>query len=223
MEVQLQAGYTVQPSHFGWQASPGVYARRIKRVVDLCLGVVGLLGSLPVWIAIAIAIRLDSKGPVLFRQERVGRGGRRIWIYKFRSMHEDADARLAVLRELNEADGPVFKIRNDPRVTRVGRVLRRTSLDELPQLINVIRGEMSIVGPRPPLASEVALYRPADMVRLSVTPGLTCLWQISGRSDCGFERWMELDRAYIRNLSPWLDAMIILRTVLVVLSCRGAY
>jgi exopolysaccharide biosynthesis polyprenyl glycosylphosphotransferase len=201
---------------FGFQVA-------LKRLVDLILAGLGLLATAPVWIAVAIAIKLDSPGPVIFVQERVGQHGRRFRFYKFRSMYLDAEVRLADLRAHNEADGPVFKIRKDPRISRVGWFLRRTSLDELPQLINVLKGEMSLVGPRPPLPREVDQYRPGDIVRLSVKPGLTCLWQIRGRSNVGFEQWMEYDREYVRNMSLWLDLQILLRTVVVVLSCRGAY
>ena len=199
------------------------YQRVFKRVFDVILASLGLLGSVPVWIAIAIAIKLDSPGPVLFVQERVGLHGRHFRFYKFRSMYADAEARLAELQTHNEVDGPVFKIRRDPRITRVGSMLRRTSLDELPQLFNVLKGEMSMVGPRPPLPREVANYRPMDAIRLSVSPGLTCLWQVRGRSTLGFDTWMEYDREYVRGLSAWLDLSILVRTVWAVLSCRGAY
>jgi lipopolysaccharide/colanic/teichoic acid biosynthesis glycosyltransferase len=194
-----------------------------KRLLDILIATAGLVGSLPLWVAIAIAIRLDTRGPIFHVQERVGLNGRRFRFYKFRSMHMDAEARLQSLVALNEATGPVFKMRNDPRVTRVGAVLRRTSLDELPQLINILSGEMSLVGPRPPLPREVEQYRLSDHVRLSVKPGLTCLWQISGRSNCNFDEWMELDQTYVRGLSLKLDLAILVRTVWAVLSCRGAY
>ena len=199
------------------------YQHGIKRLLDVVLATLGLVGSLPLWLGIAIAIKLDSRGPVFHVQERVGLNGRRFRFYKFRSMHVDAEARLQSLLEHSETTGPVFKMRNDPRVTRVGAILRRSSLDELPQLINVLHGEMSLVGPRPPLPREVEQYRVSDYVRLAVKPGLTCLWQISGRSNCTFDQWMELDRAYIRNLSLKLDLIILARTVWAVLSCRGAY
>jgi lipopolysaccharide/colanic/teichoic acid biosynthesis glycosyltransferase len=175
------------------------------------------------WVVIAVAIKLDSRGPLIHVQERVGLNGRRFRFYKFRSMYVDAESRLQSLLEHNEATGPVFKMRNDPRVTRVGAILRRSSLDELPQLINILNGEMSLVGPRPPLPREVEQYRISDYVRLAVKPGLTCLWQISGRSSCSFDQWMELDREYIRNVSLTLDLTILARTVWAVLSCRGAY
>jgi exopolysaccharide biosynthesis polyprenyl glycosylphosphotransferase len=195
----------------------------VKRLLDVLLAGLGLLGTLPIWIAIAIAIKSDSPGPVIFVQERVGLHGRRFRFLKFRSMYVDAEQRLAEVRAHNEMDGPVFKIRHDPRVTRFGLILRRTSLDELPQLINVLRGEMSLVGPRPPLPSEVEQYRPGDVVRLSVKPGLTCFWQIRGRSTLGFDQWMEYDREYVRTMSLWLDVRILVQTVAAVLSARGAY
>jgi exopolysaccharide biosynthesis polyprenyl glycosylphosphotransferase len=199
------------------------YETTIKRLIDILLASLGLIATVPISLAIALAIRWDSPGPAIFVQERVGLNGRVFRFYKFRSMYVDAEQRLAEVRSKNELDGPVFKMRHDPRVSRVGKFLRRTSLDELPQLVNVLKGEMSMVGPRPPLPREVAKYRPADMIRLSVKPGLTCLWQVSGRSTVGFEGWMEYDREYVRRLSPWLDAAILVRTVWAVLSCRGAY
>ncbi len=195
----------------------------LKRLVDLVLAGLGLLVTLPLWLGVMLAIRFDSPGPAIFTQERVGLHGRRFRFHKFRSMYVDAEQRLSEVLARNEIDGPVFKMRNDPRVTKVGAFLRRTSLDELPQLINVLRGEMSLVGPRPPLPREVEKYRPADSVRLAVKPGLTCLWQIRGRSEVGFDQWMEFDREYVNNMSLWLDLQILVRTVWVVISCRGAY
>lgn len=200
-----------------------VYGAALKRLLDVVLASLGLLAMLPVCLGIILAIKLDSPGPAIFVQERVGRHGRRFRFYKFRSMYVNAEQKLPELQKHNEVDGPVFKIRNDPRVSKVGALLRRSSLDELPQLINVLKGDMSMVGPRPPLPREVEQYRPGDMVRLSVKPGLTCLWQISGRSTLSFDAWMEYDREYVRNLSPWLDLSILARTVWAVVSCRGAY
>jgi exopolysaccharide biosynthesis polyprenyl glycosylphosphotransferase len=199
------------------------YQHGLKRFLDVAIATLGLVGSLPLWLLIAIAIKIDSRGPVLHVQERVGLNGRRFRFYKFRSMYVDAEDRLHSLLQHNEATGPVFKMRNDPRVTRVGAILRRSSLDELPQLINILAGDMSLVGPRPPLPREVEQYRVSDYVRLAVKPGLTCLWQISGRSNCSFDQWMELDRTYVHNLSLKLDLAILARTVWAVLSCRGAY
>lgn len=195
----------------------------VKRLVDVLLATFGLILSAPIWLLVGIAIKLDSKGPVVFVQERVGFHGQTFRFLKFRSMYSDAEERLQDLLAANEASGPVFKIRRDPRITRVGRFIRRTSLDELPQLINILKGEMSLVGPRPALVREVQTYRPSDRVRLEVKPGLTCLWQIRGRSEVDFDTWMEFDREYVRGLSAILDLEIILRTVVVVLACRGAY
>ena len=200
-----------------------VYEAVLKRAIDMLLATLGLVATIPIWIAICAAIRLESPGSPIFIQERVGRRGRRFRFYKFRSMYVDAESRLHEVLVHNETDGPVFKIRQDPRITRVGAFLRRTSLDELPQLLNVLKGDMSLVGPRPPLPREVDQYRPGDLVRLQVKPGLTCLWQVSGRSNVGFDQWMELDRQYVRQMSLWLDLSILARTVGAVLSMRGAY
>lgn len=218
--------FTLVESHFA-VARPGrlrfAYDDGLKRLLDMALAAFGLVATLPIWLGIALAIRLDSPGPAIFMQERVGLHGRRFRFYKFRSMYVDAEQRLAEVQAHNEIDGPVFKMRNDPRVSRVGAFLRRTSLDELPQLINVLMGDMSLVGPRPPLPREVEQYRPSDLIRLSVKPGLTCLWQIRGRSKVGFDQWMEYDREYVRDMSFWLDVQILFQTVWVVISCRGAY
>jgi exopolysaccharide biosynthesis polyprenyl glycosylphosphotransferase len=199
------------------------YEATLKRLVDVLLACIGLLASVPIWLAVVIAIKLDSPGPALFVQDRVGFHGRVFRFYKFRSMHVNAERRLAEIQAQNEVDGPVFKMRRDPRVSRVGAFLRRTSLDELPQLLNVLKGDMSMVGPRPPLPREVEKYRPGDVIRLSVKPGLTCLWQVRGRSTLSFDTWMEYDREYVRDLSLWLDVRILVRTVWAVLSCRGAF
>ena len=180
------------------------------------------LVALPLLIGAAIAIKLDSPGPLFFRQRRVGVHGRIFHILKFRSMYVDAEARLEALREHNEMTGPVFKMTNDPRVTRVGRFLRRMSLDEFPQFWNVLRGEMSVVGPRPPLPSEVRQYKRWQRRRLSMKPGITCIWQISGRNEIDFDRWMELDLQYIDEWSLWNDVRICVLTVPAVLGARGA-
>ncbi len=193
-----------------------------KRVFDVIASAAILVVSSVVLAGVAIAIKLDSPGPVFFRQRRVGRNGRAFWMLKFRSMHVNAEAQLAALRARNEVSGPVFKMRNDPRITRVGRFIRKTSLDEFPQFFNVLFGDMSVVGPRPPIPAEVAQYRRWQRRRLSVKPGITCLWQISGRSSIGFERWMELDLEYIDNWSLWGDVLICLKTVPAVLAARGA-
>jgi exopolysaccharide biosynthesis polyprenyl glycosylphosphotransferase len=193
-----------------------------KRAFDLTASALALLALAPLLASIALAVRATSPGPVLFRQRRLGLHGRPFTLLKFRTMHLGAEALLPALAARNEADGPVFKLRDDPRVTRLGRLLRRASLDELPQLWNVLRGEMSVVGPRPPLPSEVRAYARWQRRRLSVKPGLTCTWQVSGRSDVGFDRWMEMDLAYIDGWSLWTDLAIVARTIPAVLLGRGA-
>jgi lipopolysaccharide/colanic/teichoic acid biosynthesis glycosyltransferase len=181
-----------------------------------------LLIALPVLLVVWIAIRLGEGGAVLFRQRRCGLNGRVFTLYKFRTMVEGAEERLEEVAHLNEMNGPVFKSSRDPRITWLGRWLRRFSLDELPQLWNVLKGDMSLVGPRPPIPEEVARYERWQRRRLAMKPGLTCLWQIRGRNEIDFEEWMRLDLEYIDNWSPWLDLKILLRTVPVVLSGRGA-
>lgn len=199
----------------GWRAA-------VKRAVDVAVASVGLALLIPMMALVALAIKVDSRGPVLFHQTRIGRGGRKFSLYKFRSMCLDAEKIRCTLQEKNEATGPIFKIRNDPRITRMGKILRRSSVDELPQLVNVLKGEMSLVGPRPPLPSEVEHYGDYAIKRLAVTPGLTCLWQISGRSDIPFDQWIELDLHYIERQSLWLDFSILLRTIPAVLTGKGA-
>ncbi len=195
----------------------------LKRAFDLAASGTLLVALAPLFLLIAVAIKLTSPGPVLFRQTRVGLNGRRFTLYKFRSMVQDAEARKQELVHLNEMAGPVFKIRNDPRVTPVGRLLRRTSLDELPQLFNVLKGDMSLVGPRPPVPEEVSAYEPWQRRRLSMKPGLTCLWQINGRNGIvDFEKWMALDLQYIDNWSLKLDFQIFVKTIPAVLLGKGA-
>ena len=193
-----------------------------KRVVDVVCASALLLLLSPVLAIAAIASKLDSKGPVLFRQKRCGLNGRLFDVFKLRSMHVDAEKRRGELVALNEMDGPVFKIRNDPRITRVGRVLRRLSIDELPQLWNVVRGEMSLVGPRPPIPGEVDEYDVAQRRRLSMRPGITCLWQVEGRNTIGFTEWVRLDLKYIDRWSLLLDLKILLRTLPAVVKGTGA-
>jgi len=195
----------------------------VKRTMDLAVSSLGLVILSPLMLAIAAAIKLTSPGPVLYRQERTGLNGRRFWLLKFRSMRLDADKEQAGLACLNEASGPVFKIRNDPRVTGMGRWLRRLSLDELPQLWNILRGDMSLVGPRPPIPTEVEKYHRWQRRRLSMKPGLTCLWQVNGRSAVDFDTWMKLDMEYIDNWSLSLDLKILARTVTAVLLAKGAH
>jgi lipopolysaccharide/colanic/teichoic acid biosynthesis glycosyltransferase len=204
-------------------APRGAYERWGKRALDLVGSLLALVLLAPFMGLLALAIRLDSRGPTLYRSRRLGAGGRAFAFYKFRSMVEGAEGMLDQVRHLNEVDGPVFKISRDPRITRVGYWLRRTSLDELPQFWNVLRGEMSLVGPRPPIPEEVARYEPWQLRRLSVRPGITCLWQISGRSALSFEEWMRLDMLYIDRLSFLHDCRILLRTLPAVLGRKGAY
>ncbi len=194
----------------------------VKRLVDIVLSSVALLLLSPMLILVGIAVKLDSPGPVFFRQERVGLHGTRFGMLKFRSMVCNAEALRAQLLDRNEQTGPVFKVARDPRITRVGRFIRKFSIDELPQLVNVVRGDMTIVGPRPPLASEVSKYKEWQRRRLSVRPGLTCFWQVQGRNNIGFEEWMRLDLLYIDHWSLLLDMRLILATVPVVLGGRGA-
>jgi exopolysaccharide biosynthesis polyprenyl glycosylphosphotransferase len=201
----------------------GQKVRTIKRAIDIVGAALGLTLGAPLLGLIAAAIRLDSPGPIIFRQTRVGANGEHFEMYKFRSMVEDAEEELDELRDLNEVDGPIFKMKDDPRVTRVGRILRRTSLDELPQLWNVLRGDMSLVGPRPPLPSEVTEYMEWHKKRLEVRPGVTGLWQVSGRSLVSFDEQCLLDIYYIENWSLWLDFKILLRTIPQVLFGNGAY
>jgi lipopolysaccharide/colanic/teichoic acid biosynthesis glycosyltransferase len=177
----------------------------------------------PVILAAAIAIKLDTRGPVFYRQRRIGAGGREFGFFKLRTMQVGADEMKCDLKEENEASGPVFKMRADPRITRVGRFLRRSSIDELPQFWNVLRGDMSLVGPRPPTPDEVVRYEPWQLRRLQITPGITCLWQVSGRSEVAFVDWVRLDLRYAERRSPVYDLGLIVKTVPAVISGRGAF
>lgn len=195
----------------------------LKRASDLVLGTLLALLSMPLWLLILVAIKLDSHGPILYSQTRIGKNGAPFRCFKFRSMVEDADELRHTLGEMNEASGPLFKMRDDPRRTRVGRLIRRFSLDELPQLINVMRGEMSLVGPRPNLPEEVEQYQEWHRRRLLVSPGITGLWQVSGRSDLTFDEMVLLDTYYVENWNLAMDLSILLRSVPAVLRGRGAY
>jgi len=207
------------------QREPALHGfnRALKRTIDVVVSAAALLVTLPLMALVAVAVKLDSSGPVFLPQERVGLNGRVFRIYKVRSMHLGADRLLKALQENNEAGGVIFKMKNDPRRTRVGRVIRKLSLDEVPQLWNVLKGDMSLVGPRPPIPHEVALYDDWHRRRLEVVPGLTGLWQVSGRSDIPFDEMVMLDLYYIENWSLGLDLKIILRTIPAVISMRGAY
>ena len=195
-----------------------------KRLMDIVLSAVGMLLLSPVYLAIAAAVKLSSPGPVFFVQTRVGRYGRYFKFYKFRSMRQDAESQKAALMARNESkDGVIFKMKDDPRITKVGRFLRRTSLDELPQLWNVFIGDMSLVGPRPPVPSEVREYTLEDRKRLDVIPGITCLWQIKGRSEIPFNEQVRLDKEYILAPSVWKDIVILFKTIPAIIGGRGAY
>lgn len=210
-----QEPYLVQPVSI-----PYLFWKRLFDIVGSgCL----LLLAMPFYIVTALAVKLTSMGPICYASYRVGLGGRKFKFFKFRSMYVDADRRLAELMGDNEKEGPIFKIREDPRITPIGRFLRKFSLDELPQLFHVFLGTMSLVGPRPPLPREVELYDDFAMQRLSIKPGLTCYWQILGRSDLTFDEWMELDHRYIREMSALTDLKILVKTPLSVFKGNGAY
>lgn len=196
---------------------------KVKRAFDVVSSLCAMVVLSPVFLVTAIAIKCeDPKGPVVFSQDRVGKDGKVFRMYKFRSMYVDAEERLKELQDLNEADGPVFKIKNDPRITKVGHFIRKYSIDELMQLVNVFKGDMSVVGPRPALPNEVAQYDDLAKQRLAVKPGLSCYWQVSGRSNLSFEEWMQLDVKYINEMSVWTDIKIIALTVPAVLKGEGA-
>ncbi len=218
----VNSDFVVDPSEFAEVQSKPVY-EAIKRVLDIVAASLGLLLFLPLLPFLAILTQLETKGPLFFRQKRVGQNGRLFNCYKIRSMVPNAEQLKVEYAHLNEATGAAFKIRDDPRITRVGKFVRRSSLDEYPQLFNVLKGDMSIVGPRPQIPAEVKEYRPEHRIRLLVRPGITCLWQISGRNDVDFEEWMRLDRDYALRRSLALDISILVRTLPAVIARRGAY
>lgn len=222
----------VESSSYAAHRSAPLYVERrrftrhdaVKRALDIVLASLGLVATLPIWLGIVLAIKANSPGPAIFTQERVGQRGRRFRFHKFRSMYVDAESRLNEVLAHNETDGPVFKMRNDPRVTRVGAFLRRTSLDELPQLINVLKGEMSLVGPRPFPAYHLESFDGEfRRLRQRVLPGLTGLWQVSERSDGDIAVQRSLDTYYIRNWSIWQDIYLLVATLRAVLLSKGAY
>jgi lipopolysaccharide/colanic/teichoic acid biosynthesis glycosyltransferase len=196
---------------------------RFKRVVDVGTTLLAMALLSPVFLLVALAVWVTSRGPVFYVSDRVGRHGDGFKVLKFRSMYVDAEYRKAELEELNEMSGPVFKMKSDPRVTPVGRIIRKLSLDELPQLLHVLTGEMSLVGPRPAIPAEVETYDDQERQRLLVKPGITCIWQVSGRNDVDFDTWMRMDLDYIQNWTPWLDVSLLFRTVPAVVFGRGAY
>ena len=184
-----------------------------KRFIDILFSFLGILFLSPILIIISILIKLESEGPVIFSQDRIGFEGKTFKMYKFRSMVVNAEDLKVKLEEKNEMDGPMFKMKDDPRVTRIGKFIRRTSIDELPQLINIIKGDMSLVGPRPSLPKEVECFDEWMLERLNVKPGLTCYWQISGRNDIDFENWMNLDIKYVRERNMFIDIKLIVKTI----------
>lgn len=194
----------------------------LKRAIDIIASIFGIIILSPILLLVGLLIKATSRGPVFFAQKRTGLNGRKFILYKFRTMHEGAHKKLSEVEELNEMAGPIFKIKNDPRVTPLGKVLRKFSIDEFPQLFNVLAGTMSLVGVRPPLPIEVTQYKPWQRRRLSMRPGLTCLWQISGRNRIDFDEWMKLDLEYLDNWSLWLDFKILMKTIPVVLFGIGA-
>ena len=201
-----------------------VYKRLIKRTMDLTIACLALITLSPILVLIALWIKLDSSGAVFFKQTRIGLNGNPFTMWKFRSMSNDAEKIKADLVGQNEMqDGVIFKMKQDPRVTKVGSFIRKTSIDELPQLFNVLFGDMSLVGPRPPLPSEVFEYKRSDRQRLSALPGITCLWQVSGRSDIPFDRQVQLDISYIERQSFWFDLKLLMKTIPAVVLARGAY
>lgn len=196
----------------------------LKRLIDIIGALFGIILLSPVFIIVSILIKLeDPKGGIVFAQKRNGKDAKVFKMYKFRSMVYNAEELLKDLKDKNEMDGPVFKIKDDPRITKMGKFIRKTSIDELPQLFNVLKGEMSLVGPRPPLPREVEQYNEYQMQRLSVTPGLTCYWQVGGRNDIDFDQWVELDLQYIRERNLWVDIKLIFKTALVLFGDKNAH
>ena len=194
-----------------------------KRLMDILLSVIAVILGSPVFLITALLVKVTSPGPIIFSQVRVGRYGRHFKFYKFRSMYIDAEARKAELMNHNESgDGVIFKMKHDPRITPVGRFIRKFSIDELPQLFNVLLGDMSLVGPRPPLPSEVRTYTLEERKRLNITPGITCLWQVSGRSELPFSKQIALDKEYIASRGVWKDFLILLKTIPAILTGKGA-
>jgi len=194
-----------------------------KRIIDVVGSLCGLILLSPLLLVVGILIRLDSKGPIIFAQKRVGLNGKEFKMYKFRSMVVNAEELKDKLKANNEMSGPMFKMKDDPRITKIGRFIRKTSIDELPQLINILKGDMSLVGPRPSLPKEVEKFEPWMLRRLDVKPGLTCYWQVSGRNSIDFENWMKLDIKYVNERSFFLDIKLILKTFFVLFGDDNAY
>ena len=224
-ELQQRSQQNVQTkAKLWWWRATIRFSYLFKRLFDIAFSLCAMIVLLPFGLLLAVLIKLTSPGPVFFVQTRVGKYGRHFRFYKFRSMYQDAEQRKKELESQNQsADGVIFKMKNDPRITPIGRIIRKTSIDELPQFLNVLLGDMSLIGPRPPVPSEVMHYTMEDRKRLLVRPGMTCLWQISGRSDLPFQQQTRLDKEYIIARSLKQELLILLRTVPAILSGKGAY
>ena len=214
LEYQINNSYVITEENKWYLIS--------KRIIDILCSLGGLIILSPLLLIISILIKLESKGPIIFTQKRVGRNGDEFYMYKFRSMVINAEELKKRIEDKNEMTGPMFKIKNDPRVTGVGKFIRKTSIDELPQLVNILKGEMSVVGPRPSLSKEVEQFEPWMKIRHSVKPGLTCYWQVSGRNSIQFEEWMKLDVKYVMEKSLFLDIKLIFKTFFVLLGDKNA-
>lgn len=218
--LRLTNDYAVIANETDYRKNIGY--RFLKRLADIAGAMLGIIFLSPLLLLTAIAIRIDSRGPAIFSQKRVGQDGKLFKMYKFRSMVTNAEELLEKLKDKNEMSGPMFKMREDPRITKVGRLIRKTSIDELPQLFNVLKGEMSLVGPRPNLPREVNKFTSYQKQKLLIKPGLTCYWQVMGRNEIDFEDWMELDIKYLRERNLWVDIKLIIRTVLVLFGDKNA-
>ena len=220
---QLKIPLNVRLKNRIWQMKKNLFPR-CKRLLDMVISSAALILLSPLLLLVVILVKAESKGSAIFKQKRIGLNGEPFTMLKFRSMSDNAEGLRPQLEDNNEMNnGVLFKIKKDPRITRIGAIIRKTSIDELPQLINVLRGDMSLVGPRPPLPSEVSLYSRSERIRLSVMPGITCLWQIAGRSDIPFEQQVKLDVDYIERQSLSLDLIILIKTIPAVITARGAY
>jgi len=218
-----RSGVKFRAKMLAWNATVW-FAYVLKRLMDIFISGAAIIALSPLMISVALLIKLESQGPIIFKQVRVGKNGRHFDFYKFRSMYRDAEARRQAIIAKNESsDGVIFKMKRDPRITRIGRFIRKFSIDELPQLFNVLEGSMSLVGPRPPLPSEVKEYTLEDRKRLHIKPGITCIWQVSGRSDIPFKQQVHLDEAYIKSHGVWKDFMLLLKTIPAVITGKGAY
>ena len=219
----LVSSFNARKKMFFWRISVAT-TYFVKRILDIIVSLTMILFLLPLFIVVAILIKIESKGGIIHRQIRVGKDGRHFIFYKFRSMFIDAEARKQQILDKNDSsDGVIFKMKNDPRITRIGRFIRKYSIDELPQLFNVLEGSMSLVGPRPPLPMEVAQYTLDERKRLHIKPGITCIWQVSGRSDIPYKKQDQLDEQYIKNHGLFMDIVILLKTIPAILTGKGAY